>query len=430
MTELSTFWETTSGTGDSNTSGYSQTLMFALLNAMTARTANLGGVCPDYLNELAVTGTSSPVSVDTGAAFVQGIPYSNSASKTVAISTPASQTRVDYIVLRADYTAETVRITRIAGTEGAGAPSLTQSAGTTWDIPLATASITTGGVITVTDAREWIGKVGDLTVDSTKLASNAVTTAKITDSNVTAAKLATDSVSTAKITDSNVTTAKIADSNITTAKIADNAVTNAKTATMSANTVKANNTGSSAIPSDVDIATLLAAYVHAATSKGSPIGADELLLIDTEASNALKKATITNAVSADVVTVSTFTPALSADGGGTPSYTARTGTYAKIGKLVYLTFYIVLSSKGTLSGNLRISGLPYTVAASGYHICDVEFASAASNFIRLWMQLANSDTYGDLYFVSAAGAATNNLFGTTHINNNVQLWGSITYITT
>lgn len=260
MTEQSLFWETTSGTGDSNTSGYSSTNFFDMMAALTARTANLGGVCPDYLNELAVSGTSSPVSVNTGAAFVHGIPYSNSASKTVAIATPASQTRVDYIVLRADYTAETVRVTRIAGTEGAGAPSLTQSAGVTWDIPLATVSITTGGVITVTDAREWVGKVGDLTVDSTKLAANAVT--------------------------------------------------NAKLATMAANTLKANNTGSSAVPSDVDIATLLAAYIHGATEKSTPVAADEFALIDSAASNALKKATLTDLAAVIGFASGTFTPSL------------------------------------------------------------------------------------------------------------------------
>lgn len=154
-----------------------------------SRTANLGGVFPDVLNELAVTGTSSPVSTNTGQALVYGVPYFNSTAVTTVIATPAALTRIDRIVLRASWAAQTVRITRIAGTEGAGAPAMTQTPGTTWDIPLATVSITTGGVITVTDAREWVVGVGDLTIDSTKLASNAVTTAKIADDNVTGAKI-------------------------------------------------------------------------------------------------------------------------------------------------------------------------------------------------------------------------------------------------
>lgn len=114
------------------------------------------GVLFGVLNALAVSGTSSPVSVASGAAVVYGYPYTNDASTTVAIATPTTATRIDRIVLRASWAAQTVRITRIAGTEGSGsAPAMTQTAGTTWDIPLATVSITTGGVITVTDARVY-----------------------------------------------------------------------------------------------------------------------------------------------------------------------------------------------------------------------------------------------------------------------------------
>ena len=155
MAEASLLWET-NNTGDGVSSGYTDDQMFQLFRCFCPPT-NLGGVAPDILNELAVSGTATPVAVASGQALVYGIPYYNTASVNVAVATPAASTRVDYIVLRASWAAQTVRITRVAGTEGAGAPSLTQSAGTTWDIPLATVSITTGGVITVTDAREFLG---------------------------------------------------------------------------------------------------------------------------------------------------------------------------------------------------------------------------------------------------------------------------------
>ena len=199
MAEKSLLWDT-NGTGDGTGTGYTETDMIQLFRSLFTRSSNMGGVVPDYLNELAVSGTSSPVAVNTGAGLCYGIPYWNTASVNVAIATPAVSTRVDRIVLRADWTAQTVRITRIAGTEGAGTPAMTQSAGTTWDIPLATVSITTGGVITVTDAREWLLGTGDATIDSTKLATDAVTTAKITDGNVTTAKLA-DGAALAEILD-------------------------------------------------------------------------------------------------------------------------------------------------------------------------------------------------------------------------------------
>jgi hypothetical protein len=94
------------------------------------------------------------VAVDIGAAFVNGKFYRNSASLNINIPTPTGQARIDRIVLRADYTAQTVRAVRLAGTEGAGTPpALTQSDGVTWEISLAQVSITTAGVITVTSER-------------------------------------------------------------------------------------------------------------------------------------------------------------------------------------------------------------------------------------------------------------------------------------
>lgn len=120
------------------------------------------GVLYGIGNNLAVTGASSPVAVNTGSALVYGIWYENDASVNVTIPTPASNPRIDRVVLRASWSAQTVRITRIAGTEAASptAPALTQVANTTWDIPLYQVRITTGGVITLTDERTYIKHPG------------------------------------------------------------------------------------------------------------------------------------------------------------------------------------------------------------------------------------------------------------------------------
>jgi hypothetical protein len=118
------------------------------------RDRDVEGIIPGYLNGLHVTGVASPVAVNTGGAIVDGKFYENDASVNVTVPTPAAQTRVDLIVLEKDFAAQTVRIARHAGSEGAGAPSPTQTDGTTWEIVLAEASITTGGVITLTDRRK------------------------------------------------------------------------------------------------------------------------------------------------------------------------------------------------------------------------------------------------------------------------------------
>jgi hypothetical protein len=113
------------------------------------------GPIAGVLNELVVSGANSPIQVASGMALVDGKFYSSDSSVTVVVPTPTVSVRIDRIVLRKSWAAQTVRITRIAGVEGGGAPAITQVDGTTWDCPLAQISVTTGGVITITDEREF-----------------------------------------------------------------------------------------------------------------------------------------------------------------------------------------------------------------------------------------------------------------------------------
>ena len=56
----------------------------------------------------------------------------------------------------------------------------------------------------------------------------------------------------------------------------------------------------------------------------------------------------------------TFTPTLTAASGSNGGLTA-TGSYTKIGRLVYVTLGLTSISKGTLSGQLNVGGLPFPV---------------------------------------------------------------------
>lgn len=114
------------------------------VNPTTGYVAEVSG-----LNTLAVTAGSGQVSVASGVALVNGTIYVNDASLNVSVSTPASATRIDRIILRWGSVAATVRAVRLAGTEGGAAPSLTQNS-TTYEVSLAQISTTTGGTITVT----------------------------------------------------------------------------------------------------------------------------------------------------------------------------------------------------------------------------------------------------------------------------------------
>lgn len=182
---------TTGATGDGATA-YTQAEVIRWQRQTFISTGN-EGIAKGYLGVLIVTGASSPVAVNTGAAYVRGFPFWNTASVDVTIPTPSGNTRIDRVVLRANWAAQTVRITRIAGTEGSGTPpALVQTDGTTWDVPLAQCSITTGGVITVTDERERLHP--NIAVDGNMLDDDAVDSQHYTDGSIDLVHLSADSV--------------------------------------------------------------------------------------------------------------------------------------------------------------------------------------------------------------------------------------------
>jgi hypothetical protein len=175
MAESSIFW--TTGVAGDGASAYTQTQVTDWLRRTFLSNPATEGVLPNYANGLAVSGTSAPISVASGAAYVYGFPYENTSAVNLAVSTPSIGTTGHRVVLRADWTARTVRIALKSSSDGvATPPTLTQSAGTTWEISLATLTITTGGVITTTDTRAFAhpnikvstAMLDDNSVDDTK----------------------------------------------------------------------------------------------------------------------------------------------------------------------------------------------------------------------------------------------------------------------
>lgn len=157
MAERSQPWDTT-GTGDGPSGGYTETQTEEFFRDLFSgdRFAT-DGVLPGYSSELAVTATTNQVSVAAGAAIVYGKYYQNTASLNLAVTSPVVGTTGLRVVLRVNWAAQTVRAAVIKNTDGtSAAPALVQTAGTTWDIPLATGTITTGGTVAVSDAREFL----------------------------------------------------------------------------------------------------------------------------------------------------------------------------------------------------------------------------------------------------------------------------------
>lgn len=99
------------------------------------------GVLPDELNELEVYGDSSGMQVKTksGKAWIRGHMFSSDAEEMLVISAAhATLHRIDRIILKLDWGADTITLIVLEGTAAASptAPSLTQSA-SVWEISLA-----------------------------------------------------------------------------------------------------------------------------------------------------------------------------------------------------------------------------------------------------------------------------------------------------
>jgi len=184
MAEISLFWD---GTVLGDCGPYSQDdVMDRFFRAITGCTGDKG-VLFGWGGGLLASGTGSPVSIATGAAYVYGMFYESDEAESVSIPTPAAgYQRYDRVVVRRDWSAQTVRLARVAGTAFSGGigsvPALTQAAGAVYEIPLALALIDDQGLITLTDQR-------DFAAYSTEWPANVIVAGMYAEGAVTAAKI-------------------------------------------------------------------------------------------------------------------------------------------------------------------------------------------------------------------------------------------------
>lgn len=163
MTQKSWPWSTVTGLGDGAAELNEALSREFLAVYFGVRNPAVEGVSKGVGGGLAVSGSASPLSVASGSGICYGLYINDAAQNTPAIATPAVGTTGGRVVLQTNWAgtggASLEARTRIAvkmSTDGvASIPALTQSFGTTWEISLATFTITTGGVITVTDARTF-----------------------------------------------------------------------------------------------------------------------------------------------------------------------------------------------------------------------------------------------------------------------------------
>lgn len=113
----------------------------------------------------------------------------------------------------------------------------------------------------------------------------------------------------------------------------------------------------------------------------------------------------------------TFTPSYTGTGSNpTVTYSSQTGTYTKIGNVVYFSLSIVTSASSGGSGDLRVAGLPFSITTTGivYATFVYNFASTAgapkqpavqNNYLLLYTNQTDN-TYTAVSSLTGSGGST------------------------
>jgi len=163
MTETSFPWAGTS-TGDAGP--YSDTEFANFVKGLVFDGANINyGIIRAFQNESEVAPTSpatAQIQVATGGAVIQGRYYISTAVENFTIVANSSgNPRIDAVVLRVDYVAQTIRLAIKQGTPAVSPalPGLTQTPNVLWEIYVARVAVASGfGTIVaanITDMRTW-----------------------------------------------------------------------------------------------------------------------------------------------------------------------------------------------------------------------------------------------------------------------------------
>lgn len=108
------------------------------------------------------------------------------------------------------------------------------------------------------------------------------------------------------------------------------------------------------------------------------------------------------------------------------TYTTQDGTYIKIGKLVLARFDVTLSAKGTITGDVMIKGLPFTVAGGATAGTIAYFTALGTSWVWIAPHAQNATTRAAVYGTTAAATGVTALVAA-DISNTTRLIGAVTY---
>ena len=126
----------------------------------------------------------------------------------------------------------------------------------------------------------------------------------------------------------------------------------------------------------------------------------------------------------------TWTPVLKFGGATTGiTYSTQNGSYIKVGKNVFITLYILLSSKGSATGIASITGLPFSNAFSpavvGSCGFDVNYSLVANSGVY-----SLTDSSSAQILLRTHGASNYSDISNSNFNNNTGFYVATTYVAT
>lgn len=149
----------------------------------------------------------------------------------------------------------------------------------------------------------------------------------------------------------------------------------------------------------------------------------------TPGDNTTKAATsafVTAAIAAAAPTPQNWTPVVQIGGASTGIiYGTQVGKYFQYGKLIIAEFTIILTNKGALTGNVTISGLPFT-AQNSFGLCNISFYSALSSITTAVVAFVQGNSINPCQQTSSAPTNLTNA----NLNNTSQLIGTCVFIST
>lgn len=127
----------------------------------------------------------------------------------------------------------------------------------------------------------------------------------------------------------------------------------------------------------------------------------------------------------------TWTPAITGSTSTTgQSYSKQKGTYIKIGRSVTIQFEVILTAKGTITGNVMLSGLPFTIAPSSPNESYAGIVITEWNMSSAWSWIGgetNANTTRFFVTGSQGAVSTTQFPAASDIGNATYLIGSATF---